>query len=388
MLAAFFRWLTGANSARPVVRSGAGIGAGGDISLPAGHSRGHVYRPIGSSSPPRKPTHYDDHVIRHRLYQSIQEARHTDAMWEQAAVIAELSEESEQRRKEWRREYAYYHSTPEWAEVRIRVLEKARYRCSECGGEAVAVHHLRYPKGYGPALQDFIDNEDESLLVAICNDCHTRIHARSIIARKQVRPMQPAQAYPADDCDDTGSDDWEDGEDTDRLGDYRRARPSRVIPRRPDTFAVAVSSGGQAMCAQAESIGQVAHIVTVAASGHGAPAEYEEYWIRDNGERWIVYRRSTLDVTVSAALSGMWTLIASASKGPETHRAASIYILLAAWKKGLAASRPKVMKAGVCTAADIRWISSQVWPAGKHVGHVEEPAKKAKKKGKGKKRQS
>ena len=64
--------------------------------------------------------------------------------------------------------YFRYLRTESWKERRKELLEQADNECSECGGKATIIHHLKY------------DNLGEVILgvdvIAVCKDCHDRIH--------------------------------------------------------------------------------------------------------------------------------------------------------------------------------------------------------------------
>jgi len=50
--------------------------------------------------------------------------------------------------------------------ARLRVLEKYKGKCIECGKAAIMVHHR----------DGSLDNHDEENLVPMCYSCHTRLH--------------------------------------------------------------------------------------------------------------------------------------------------------------------------------------------------------------------
>jgi hypothetical protein len=66
------------------------------------------------------------------------------------------------------REYASYLKSPEWGRRRSKVLQRANGMCEGClERKATQVHHLTY---------DHIYNEFLFELVAVCDECHLRIH--------------------------------------------------------------------------------------------------------------------------------------------------------------------------------------------------------------------
>lgn len=74
----------------------------------------------------------------------------------------------EVEKAEWRLRYDAYLRTSEWRARRKLVFKRARGVCEGClVAKATQVHHLRY---------DNLENEFMWELVAICNDCHRRIH--------------------------------------------------------------------------------------------------------------------------------------------------------------------------------------------------------------------
>jgi 5-methylcytosine-specific restriction endonuclease McrA len=65
-------------------------------------------------------------------------------------------------------EYASYLRSPAWKAKREKVLTRANGHCEGCGeNTATQVHHLTYQNIYKEFLWE---------LVAICDDCHDRVH--------------------------------------------------------------------------------------------------------------------------------------------------------------------------------------------------------------------
>ena len=61
--------------------------------------------------------------------------------------------------------------SPEWQEMRMRVLKRDKFMCQECGSAInVQVHHLRYPDVWGE------ENIDD--LITLCNRCHAKVHGK------------------------------------------------------------------------------------------------------------------------------------------------------------------------------------------------------------------
>ena len=76
--------------------------------------------------------------------------------------------ERAERDREWRVWYDRYLESPAWAERRRLVLERAGGKCEGCRKRlATQVHHLTY---------EHVGNELLFELVAVCRDCHERIH--------------------------------------------------------------------------------------------------------------------------------------------------------------------------------------------------------------------
>lgn len=65
-------------------------------------------------------------------------------------------------------DYNKYLASPEWAAKRDLVLKRAKFVCEGCGERpAVAAHHLTYKNKFREFLFE---------LVAVCQDCHKRLH--------------------------------------------------------------------------------------------------------------------------------------------------------------------------------------------------------------------
>jgi hypothetical protein len=66
------------------------------------------------------------------------------------------------------RSYQHYLSSPLWAQIRARVLERDSSRCVFCGASATLVHH----ESYGDVT---LRGERLDKLHSCCNSCHHRI---------------------------------------------------------------------------------------------------------------------------------------------------------------------------------------------------------------------
>ncbi len=88
------------------------------------------------------------------------------------AAFEELRRKSMEKyttfREERSKSHAEYCLTPEWREVRERVLKRDNYLCQGCLiNRATLVHHKSY---------DFVRRELCDLLISYCNDCHKKVH--------------------------------------------------------------------------------------------------------------------------------------------------------------------------------------------------------------------
>jgi 5-methylcytosine-specific restriction endonuclease McrA len=83
----------------------------------------------------------------------------------------ELQAQAEQQQRDWWAWYTAYLNSPQWAGRRRLVLERARGLCEGCRKRrATQVHHLTYRMAGEEMLFQ---------LVAVCDDCHDLITARS-----------------------------------------------------------------------------------------------------------------------------------------------------------------------------------------------------------------
>ena len=87
----------------------------------------------------------------------------------------------QQKSKERQAEYAELLKKPQWQKRRLQMLEKAGWKCVECGAEEqqLHVHHRRYIAGATPW-----EYEDKDLVV-LCEACHEKAHG---IEAERTRP--------------------------------------------------------------------------------------------------------------------------------------------------------------------------------------------------------
>jgi hypothetical protein len=66
-----------------------------------------------------------------------------------------------------------------WNTIRKRILARDRYTCRQCGisGKPLDVHHITYDNLYS-------ENDDE--LVAVCRECHEKIHEKHGYTQTQL----------------------------------------------------------------------------------------------------------------------------------------------------------------------------------------------------------
>jgi hypothetical protein len=66
--------------------------------------------------------------------------------------------------------YANYQSSPQWKEMREKVLSGAGHRCVHCNERATIAHHKSYDKWAS-------GDEEIFALEAVCRRCHARLHS-------------------------------------------------------------------------------------------------------------------------------------------------------------------------------------------------------------------
>lgn len=81
--------------------------------------------------------------------------------------------------------YTSYLDSEAWAEMRERIMRRARRRCETCGDLATQVHHLTYER---------LGHEDPADLLAVCEPCHRR-HDAAYRARIEQQRVQRRQQY-------------------------------------------------------------------------------------------------------------------------------------------------------------------------------------------------
>jgi len=95
---------------------------------------------------------------------SIQERIERESAERRAQAGIDRIEETEERR----RQYHEYLQSPEWREIRKRVLERDNHLCQGClMAPATQVHHLTYDN----IMAEFLFE-----LTSLCDHCHKRYH--------------------------------------------------------------------------------------------------------------------------------------------------------------------------------------------------------------------
>lgn len=79
-------------------------------------------------------------------------------------------QEREDKRSDWFEEHNAYLLTPKWRSKRAAVLRRSEGMCEGCAeAPATQVHHLTYEHWQDELLWE---------LVAVCDNCHDRAHAK------------------------------------------------------------------------------------------------------------------------------------------------------------------------------------------------------------------
>jgi hypothetical protein len=98
--------------------------------------------------------------------------RDVQARWLDTYTAQQRERKAQQdaRQGDWWDAYNEYLQTPEWRARRQKVFDRAHGWCEGCGmRQAAQVHHKTY---------DHVGNEFLFELVAVCWQCHERLHAR------------------------------------------------------------------------------------------------------------------------------------------------------------------------------------------------------------------
>lgn len=289
-----------------------------------------------------------DEEMRQRLREEIQRKRCEQEEWRQAALRAA---EEEEQPLSWHKAYDEYRRTAEWDCVRQRVLRKASFACVMCGGKAVAAHHTKYPPGYGPSLTQFIVNEDESLIVAICNECHLAVHNRLANDAKLS----------------SSSDHQREGRCSPRPdSDIRQAAGKATaeslktsLPPCPSGFVVSTRASGSIAFGDGRLLAplEFSHVATAAITSQKGGCRVDEYYLLPEGGHWLICRAfPSVDVGEVFPLNKEWEPYAWAPRGQETAHAASIHLLLAAWKEEGLIEGPTLVTPGLCTRRDFALV--------------------------------
>jgi hypothetical protein len=130
-------------------------------------------RSIGNSHPRALHPNWADYPKWDPALEEIWDAAEAERS---AAEFDQLQSECEQRNEAWlagkvarQLEYNAFLKTPDWRRHRYRVLERANFRCEAClERRAEEVHHRTYSFGWLPPA---------FVLVALCWECHGRLHA-------------------------------------------------------------------------------------------------------------------------------------------------------------------------------------------------------------------
>jgi hypothetical protein len=97
-----------------------------------------------------------------------------------AAIIQRHVKLQKNKDTEFWHRYNEYLKSPTWAERRGRVLQRAKGICEGCSDRpAVQVHHLTYKH----VFEEFLFE-----LVAVCDDCHKRLHGNDNVDDAHIEP--------------------------------------------------------------------------------------------------------------------------------------------------------------------------------------------------------
>jgi hypothetical protein len=90
------------------------------------------------------------------------------------SIISQHLRTQKVRESEWWRKYNIYLKSPEWRSKSQKVLRRAQNLCEGCQNKpATQAHHLTYEHVFGEFLFE---------LVALCDECHSRLHEQERLA--------------------------------------------------------------------------------------------------------------------------------------------------------------------------------------------------------------
>jgi predicted HNH restriction endonuclease len=73
-------------------------------------------------------------------------------------------------------QYQAYLNSPKWKNKRLKVLNRAKFKCEKCKkAQATQIHHKTYKHIFNEPLSD---------LLAVCAPCHRKIHGIKDKAKK------------------------------------------------------------------------------------------------------------------------------------------------------------------------------------------------------------
>lgn len=87
-------------------------------------------------------------------------------------------------------DYESFLASPEWQDIRDKVVARAAGRCQICNSsKKIQVHHRSYHNAWG--------EEDLSDLIAMCSSCHFIFHASSKVKSSKKKPADIPAILPA-----------------------------------------------------------------------------------------------------------------------------------------------------------------------------------------------
>jgi 5-methylcytosine-specific restriction endonuclease McrA len=109
------------------------------------------------------------------------------------------SESEEQRGSNYQEYQEYLRSSQNWSNLKEKVKERDRFRCTKCGSnDDLEVHHKNYDRFKQEKLED---------LITLCKKCHIKHHklerSKKIPEKSNLIPTDPetvANTYSEKDC--------------------------------------------------------------------------------------------------------------------------------------------------------------------------------------------